>query len=74
MRQNTKNIPIILLSSKQDLIEAGHPFAVAQDDIESFISEENMVKYMAISSKTGINVVESFEQIAELMITKSTNR
>jgi len=35
-----------LLSSKQDLIEAGHPFAVAKDDIESFISEEAMNDYL----------------------------
>jgi len=74
VRQNTKDIPIILLSSKQDLIEEGHPFAVAKDDIESFISEEAMNNYLAVSSKTGVNVVESFEQIAELMILKSTNK
>jgi GTPase SAR1 family protein len=74
VRQNTKNIPIILLSSKQDLIEEGHSFAVAKEDIDGFISEESLNNYMAVSSKTGVNVVESFEQIAELMISKSTNR
>ena len=60
--------------SHQDLIDEGHPFAVAKEDIESFISEEKLNGYMPVSSKTGSNVVESFEQIAELMISKSMNK
>lgn len=71
VRNNTKNVPIILLSSKNDLIDDGHPFSVARTDLQHFIDKNSLTGYMPVSSKTGLNVVDSFTQIAELMIEKS---
>ncbi|MHA1612745.1 MAG: hypothetical protein ACTSYU_11875, partial [Promethearchaeota archaeon] len=68
---NTKNVPIVLLSSKNDLIDDGHPFSVARVDLDEFKDKHKMVKYMPVSSKTGFNVAEAFTEISELMIQKN---
>ncbi|MHA1521820.1 MAG: Rab family GTPase [Promethearchaeota archaeon] len=71
VRTNTKNVPIVLLSSKNDLIDDGHPFSVARVDLDEFKDKHKMVKYMPVSSKTGFNVAEAFTEISELMIQKN---
>ena len=70
IRSNTKDIPILLISSKQDLIEEGHTFAISQEEIDKFIEENHIDGYMQVSSKTGYNVKEAFTRITELMIEK----
>jgi hypothetical protein len=74
VRTNTKNIPILLLSSKQDLIEEGHPMAVGDAEIDGFVAMNKMNGYLRVSSKSGLNVAESFTQISELMIEKNMNK
>ena len=74
IRGNTNNIPIILLSSKQDLIDEGHNFAVPMEDVEGFMAKEGMSEYIRTSSKTGLNVETTFSKIAELMIEKNIKK
>lgn len=74
VKDNTKNIPIILLSSKQDLIEEGHNFAVPKDDLDNFINSQKLIDYIPTSSKTGMNVESTFQKIAELMIEKNLKK
>ena len=74
IRGNTNNIPILLLSSKQDLIDEGHQFAVPIEDVDDFISTQSLRGYIRTSSKTGLNVESTFTQIAELMIEKNINK
>lgn len=71
VRDNTTNVPIILLSSKQDLIEEGHTFAIPKMDVDDFVAKYKLKGYLPVSSKNGINVVESFTSIAEMMIEKN---
>lgn len=71
VRTNTKNIPILLLSSKHDLIDEGHPFSVAREDIDAFVEKYKLAGYVQVSSKTGLNVAESFTKISELMIDRN---
>ncbi|MCF2139891.1 MAG: GTP-binding protein [Candidatus Lokiarchaeota archaeon] len=71
VQSNTKNIPILLLSSKHDLIDEGHPFSVANSDIEAFVEKHKLAGYIHVSSKTGLNVAQSFTKISELMIEKN---
>ncbi len=74
VRDNTKDVPIILLSSKQDLIEAGHTFAIPKIDVDGFVEKHKLKGYMPVSSKSGSNVVESFTSIAEMMIDKNIKK
>jgi small GTP-binding protein len=74
VNNNTKNVPIILLSSKQDLIDEGHTFSVPMEDVNAFVEEHQIIDYQPLSSKTGLNVVESFTRISELMIEKNRNK
>jgi GTPase SAR1 family protein len=71
IQTNTKTVPIILLSSKQDLIEEGHLMTIPEEDVNSFVQEHSLKGYMPVSSKSGFNVIESFTMIAELMIEKN---
>jgi small GTP-binding protein len=74
VRGNTKNVPILLLSSKQDLILEGHPMTIPKEEIEGFVTKHALRGYSAVSSKTGLNVVESFIHISELMIEKNLKK
>jgi small GTP-binding protein len=71
VKTNTKDVPILLLSSKHDLIDDGHPFSVAKSDLEGFIEKHKMNGYMPVSSKNGMNVQDAFTKISEMMITKN---
>ena len=68
VRNNTKNVPILLLSSKQDLIDEGHSSAILQEEVEKFVARNNLRGFIRVSSKTGLNVFESFQKIAEMML------
>ena len=71
IQTNTKSIPMMLLSSKQDLIENGHPMTILSEDIDDFVSKNDLRGYLPVSSKTGLNVIEVFTQIAEYMIERN---
>jgi len=65
------NIPIILLGSKSDLINPYDCFL-----LDSYISEiiklnENVIDYIKISSKTGININRAFEVLIESITCKN---
>ena len=62
---------MMLLSSKQDLIENGHPMTILSEDIDDFVSKNDLRGYLPVSSKTGLNVIEVFTQIAEYMIERN---
>jgi small GTP-binding protein len=71
IRTNTKNVPILLLSSKQDLLDEGHPASIIQEDVDGFVQKNDLKGYMRVSSKTGANVIEAFAAMSELMIDAS---
>jgi small GTP-binding protein len=71
VRNNTKNVPILLLSSKQDIVDEGHPCAIPEEEIAAFVEKNKLIQYIKVSSKTGFNVVESFIRMSEIMIDTS---
>ena len=74
VQNNTKGIPILLLSSKQDLIDEGHPFSVDLEDVDNFVKTHQLMGYLRVSSKSGMNVSESFSNISELMIQRNMKK
>ncbi len=68
VRNNTKDIPILLLSIKQDLMDGGQSFTITMKDIDEFVARHNLRGYMKISSTTGFQVKETFKFISEFMI------
>ncbi len=64
-RQNNQDIPILLLGSKLDLIDA---ITIDDDFATKFIDEYNFFNYLKISSKTGENVNLAFELLAKELI------
>lgn len=57
-----RDIVLILVGNKIDLLENGSKRAVSQDDTKSFAEERNLL-WMEASAKSGTNVVESFEKL-----------
>jgi small GTP-binding protein len=69
IKTNTKGeIPIILLGSKFDLLNNPKNLAVKANDITEFIKKHNLKGYLNISSKTNLNIQESFEKLSHLML------
>jgi len=68
IRRNTRDIPIILLGAKYDLIQNPSDLNIDPQQVMSFIRYNKIRGYLSISSKTGYNVNESFDKITELMI------
>ena len=68
IRRNTQNIPIILLGAKYDLIESPSDLNIDPQQIMSFIRYNRINGYLSLSSKTGLNVDECFDTLAELMV------
>ena len=69
IRENTKNIPIILVGTKLDLIEEGKvEQAVSEEKVKEFLDENNILQFIKISSKNGENVTLAFETITNLML------
>ncbi len=74
VRNNTKDIPIILLSSKQDLIDEGHSYTIPQEDIDGFVEKHKLRGFIKVSSKTGFMVKESFGNVSEMMIERNMGK
>lgn len=68
IRRNTRSIPIILLGAKYDLIESPGDLNIDPQQIMSFIKYNKINGYLSISSKTGLNVNQSFDKLTELMV------
>jgi small GTP-binding protein len=68
IRNNTREIPIILLGAKYDLILRPSDLNIDPQQIISFIKLNKIDGYLSISSKTGYNVNESFNQLTKLMV------
>ena len=68
IRDNTNDIPIILLGTKYDLIESEEEISISQDLIDEFMKNNNIKQFLYVSSKTGLNVKESFEGLSKLML------
>ena len=56
-----EKIPLILLCNKSDLLEQGE---VTESEVQK-IAEELKIPYFKTSAKSGLNVQESFEQMAK---------
>ena len=70
IKDNTKNIPIILLGTKYDLLTSPSDLGVSVDEIVKLISTQSIQGYLNVSSKSGMNVKESFVKLTELMLSK----
>lgn len=69
IKTNTRGeIPIILLGSKFDLLNNPKSLAVKANDITDFIKKHNLSGYLSISSKTNLNIQESFGKLSLLML------
>ncbi len=69
IKDNTTDIPLILLGAKWDLVENNPEMAeISQEDITKFMAEHGIDEYIPISSKTGLNVQDSFTKLALAMI------
>ncbi len=68
VKLNAGEIPIFLAGSKQDL-EAYR--TVSLEDGVQAAKENNLAGFMEISSKTGVNVEESFQTITSIMISRA---
>ncbi|MHA1584300.1 MAG: Rab family GTPase [Promethearchaeota archaeon] len=72
VRDNTKGkIPILLVASKQDLLNEEVKMTIPIEDVENFVTKHELVEYLKVSSKMGENVTETFQSIANLMIEKN---
>jgi small GTP-binding protein len=68
MREYTRNIPVVLVSTQQDLIEEGHLPVVDESVAIEFLSKFNIDGYISVSARTGENIKNAFVGISELMI------
>ncbi|MHA1732472.1 MAG: Rab family GTPase [Promethearchaeota archaeon] len=69
IRNNTNDIPVILLGAKCDLVEGSPELAeISQQDIEEFMEKNNIMEYIPVSSKTGLNIEEAFHKLTLAMI------
>ena len=66
VRENTENIPIILVGTKADV-----PSTQRQDG-QQYAELNGLAGYLETSSKDGINVTETFNNIANLMWSRLT--
>jgi small GTP-binding protein len=64
-RSDDKDLPIILIGTKLDLESQ---ISVSDDYAREFVELFDLVDYIKISSKTGENVQEAFEVLAEHII------
>jgi small GTP-binding protein len=65
VRQNDPNLPVLFIGTKTDLIEDK---SVDDDYAMSFLEPLNLFSYLKISSKTGMNVEESFRLLTKQIL------
>jgi len=58
-------VPIILVSTKADLVETP---AISEDTITDLLRVHNLKAYYRTSAKTGANINEIFQNLAELIV------
>ena len=68
IRRNTDNIPIILIGTKFDLINPKNPESIDSKGILQWMKENKMDEHIITSSKSGLNVHESFVKLTETLI------
>ena len=66
-RKEDPNLPILLLGSKSDLV---NDIYIKNDYIMKYVDQFNLYGYMEISSKTGTNVKEAFENLTTKILDK----
>ena len=71
IRENSGDIPIILIGSKLDLDEIRE---VKEDDGILATKKYNLASFLELSSKTGENVEKSFQVITEILVDKSISK
>ena len=67
MKNNAKDIPILLVGNKLDLVEHRE---VSQEQVEAFKENHDISSSMEISLKTGENVEEMFINITSMIMEK----
>ncbi|MFX0067504.1 MAG: Rab family GTPase [Promethearchaeota archaeon] len=74
IRDNTNNIPLVLVGSKADLTNMR---VVGREEIADLMNKYNIEHYYEVSSKDGINTEVVFTRIAKLIVnsfeTSNTN-
>jgi small GTP-binding protein len=66
VRSNAGDVPIVLVGTKVDVQEKR---TVKSDEGEAFANKNRLEGYFDVSSKTGLNVDNVFEKVAELAFT-----
>ncbi len=66
VKQNTREIPIILVGSKSDLIN-DNPYS---DQIIELVKKYGLKEFIPVSSKTGFNIERVFIEIAASLISQ----
>jgi len=67
-----KNIPIILVASKSDLLDKAPPGQIVSEElVEEFIINKNLQGYYKTSALENRNVLEVFKELTNLMLKSS---
>lgn len=74
IREKTKDIPIILLGTKYDLLDGSVYIDQIMPRIKQFMEKYGIKEYYSISSKTGKNVKESFEALSKFILEGDKNK
>ena len=68
VRKDNPTLPLVLLGSKYDLIEESHGEVIPEDFIKEFMEQYHIRSYLRVSSKSGLNVSESFATLVDQII------
>ncbi|MHA1300730.1 MAG: Rab family GTPase [Candidatus Helarchaeota archaeon] len=71
LRQYLKNIPIILIANKKDLVDE---IVIEDSEIEAKVKELELVQYFKTSAKTGENVEKAFSALAKKKLEELTSK
>ncbi len=69
VRKGDPSLPVLFLGTKLDLVDE---IQVDDDYAQSFLSEYNLIDYLKISSKTGENIGQAFEQLTRKILERQT--
>jgi len=69
VRKGDPNLPVLFLGTKLDLADE---IQVDDDYAQSFLNEYNLIDFLKISSKTGVNVSQAFNMLTQKILERQT--
>ncbi|EMH74519.1 Rab family GTPase [Entamoeba histolytica HM-1:IMSS-B] len=67
----SKNIPVVLVGNKLDLITDENNVRVPEDIIKKFVSNNDIPLYIETSSKKDINIDSAFQEMVSIIIKRN---